>query len=110
MSTESSLQLSNIQFLCALNRRLGLAVTPVQDQCEGCHQNLDQQGHHRSTCMGAGRVQLSHKPLVKSWRQIFFEAGTSITDRNVERRLGTTLINKGVDDSRRMDLISNDIS
>jgi len=96
-------------FRCAVFRRLGLQVDPTGGQCEGCGHVLDPFGWHRCTCMRSGRVQKRHKPLVAAWRRVFREAGVVIPDRNIERRLATTHINRGPNDRRRMDLITSGI-
>ncbi len=67
---------------------------------------LDAFGHHRTTCMRTGRVQARHKFLVQAWRRVFSEAGIVIPDRNVERCLRDTHINRGPHDTRRMDLVT----
>ena len=89
-----------------MSRRLGLAVESVADTCEGCGRTLDSFGWHRCTCMRTGRVQTRHKPLVAVWQRVFREAGIPIPDRNRERVMASTHINRGPTDMRRMDLIT----
>ena len=108
--SEAALRLDAPAFRTALLRRLGLPVDVMGGECEGCHTLLDDMGYHRTTCMRTGRVQTRHTFLLKTaWRRIFREAGVSIPDRNVERTLRTTHINRGSDDNRRMDLVCSGI-
>ena len=104
--TEKSLTLTNTQFRYACLRRIGLSGSAIVDACEGCGRELDFYGNHRATCMRSGRVQRRQKPLIRIWRQIFAEAGMFIPERNIERVLSSTAINRGHNDSRRMDIIS----
>ena len=102
---EQATQLDAPIFRCALMRRLGLPVAATADFCEGCNAVLDDMGFHRTTCMRTGRVQTRHTFLIKAWRRVFREAGINIPQRNCERTLNTTHINRGSGDLRRMDLI-----
>ena len=106
---EKAFRLTSPEFRCALSRRLGLPIEAVADVCEGCGHVLDEFGWHRSTCMRTGRVQTRHKPLIYVWQRVFREAGIPIPDRNRERMLCTTHINRGEHDARRMDLITSGI-
>ena len=92
-------------FRMAVLRRLGLPVETLADTCEGCGNNLDEMGYHRTTCMRSGRVQTRHKPLIQIWRRIFREAGINISNRNTERTLGSTHIRRSPNDLRRMDFL-----
>ena len=102
---EQATQLDAPIFRCALMRRLGLPVAATADFCEGCNAVLDDMGFHRTTCMRTGRVQTRHTFLIKEWRRVFREAGINIPQRNCERTLNTTHINRGSGDLRRMNLI-----
>ena len=106
---ESSFKMESPLFRCALSRRLGLPVDPITHVCEGCGNDLDPFGWHRTTCMSTGRVQTRHKPIISIWQRIFREAGIPIQDRNKERMLRTTQIRRNNSDARRMDLICHGI-
>ena len=110
LPTSTNLVLNDCEFKCSIFRRLGLPIEVLQDECEGCGKNLDREGHHRATCMRTGRVQLRHKPFVKIWVQILREAIVRVFDKNIERTLNTTHINRGGNDLRRMDIITSGIS
>ena len=104
--TTVGLQFSNQQFVCAVRRRLGLVVVAESPMCEGCHSYVDGHGHHRLCCGRTGRTNWRHRGLINVWRQIFFEAGGCIPDRNVERMLRTTNVPVTRYDDRRLDLLA----
>ena len=72
-----------------MRRRLGLAVV-----LEG----PDRFGHARVASVLGGRTNARHTAVGAAWRQVFFEAGGSVPDRNIERRVPP-------DDLRRLDII-----
>ena len=105
-STEQ-LRLTNSDMLCALRRRLGLAVladAPVRNG-HGCNQRVDAHGHHRLACTRSKRAHGRHRGLIAAWRQVFVEAGGAVPDRNIERMLRDTHVPVPPTDMRRLDLI-----
>ena len=105
-STEQ-LRLTNAEMLCALRRRLGLAVLADAPVCNGrgCHQRVDAHGHHRLACNRSGRAHGRHRGLIAAWRQVFVEAGGAVPDRNIERMLRDTHVPVPPGDMRRLDLV-----
>ena len=94
--TTPNLWLDNAQLLCAVRRRLGIAVL---------FEGMDPHGHSTMTTNHNGRLNVRHKHAVMAWRQVFTEAGALVPDRNVERMLVNTHIRVQPDDQRRLDLI-----
>ncbi len=105
-STEQ-LRLTNAEMLCALRRRLGLAVLADAPVCNGrgCHQRVDAHGHHRLACNRSGRAHGRHRGLIAAWRQVFVEAGGAVPDRNIKRMLRDTHVPVPPGDMRRLDLV-----
>ena len=103
---EDQLKLRDDHFVCSFARRLGMPITPLQDSCERCGRLLDPHGNHRACCMRTGRVQHRHKPLVNCWIRILREAGVVVPQRNIERTLASTHVNRGPQDLRRMDIVT----
>ena len=99
--------LTNEEMMCAVRRRLGLAVLADAPVCNGrgCRCRVDPHGHHRLACNRSGRAHARHRGLVAAWRQVFVEAGGSVPDRNVERLLRDTHVPVPAHDMRRLDLI-----
>ena len=97
-STEQ-LRLTNSEMLCALRRRLGLAVLADAPVCNGrgCNQRVDAHGHHRLACNRSGRAHGRHRGLIAAWRQVFVEAGGAV--------LRDTHVPVPPADMRRLDLI-----
>ena len=62
-------------------------------------------GHACFTTNHGGRLNIRHKMMVAAWRQVFFEAGGTVPDSNVERMLRGTNITVPENDERRLDLI-----
>ena len=74
----------NDSFLqCAMRRRLGIAVS---------FDGEDTHGHSSFRDNRNGRLNVRHTCLLAAWRQVFFEAGGAVPDRNVERMLHDTNI------------------
>jgi len=105
--SSEQLSLTNAEMLCALRRRLGLAVLADAPVCNGrnCRHRVDAHGHHRLACNRAGRFHGRHRGLIAAWRQVFVEAGGSVPDRNIERMLRDTHVPVPPADMRRLDLI-----
>ena len=88
--------MENAQILCAVRRRLGIAVL---------FEGMDPHGHATMTTNQHGRLNSRHQQLVVAWMQVFTEAGALIPDRNVERLLVNTNIPTSSNDLRRLDLV-----
>ena len=101
------LRLTNSEMLCALRRRLGLAVLAGAPVCNGrgCKQRVDAHGHHRLACNCSGRAHGRRRGLIAAWRQVFVEAGGAVPDRNIEHMLRDTHVPVPPADMRRLDLI-----
>ena len=108
--TSDMFRLDDKEFACALRRRLGLGVTAIDLQCEGCGADLDPFGHHRCACGRTGRNHARHRGAMAAWRQVFQESGHPIPQRNVERLLRNTHIPTARDTERRLDLIVGNTS
>ena len=94
--TTDALWFYDCEMLCAVRRRLGLAV---------CIDGPDPHGHRRLAESLEGRMHARHKAVVAAWRQVFVEAGGSVPDRNVERLLRRTHVPVTLPDERRLDLV-----
>ena len=105
MPTSPALHFTNAEMLCALRRRLGLAVGAEGAWCEGRGRALDAHGHHRAACTRTGRNHARHRSLIAAWRQVFHEAGGHVPQRNVERMLRHTHVPVPPGDNRRLDLV-----
>ena len=103
--TSLPLKMKDDSFRAALRRRLGLASLADNFTCEGCGSKIDKHGFHWMACNRTGRNHWRHRALLQAWRQIFYEAGGQIPDRNIERMLRTTNILVAILDDRRLDLI-----
>eukprot|EP00973_Karenia_brevis_P014023 1905086-Karenia_brevis.AAC.1 len=84
------------EMMCCMRRRLGLAV--VID-------GPDTHGHRRLADNTGARLNTRHTMLVAAWRQVFYEAGGQVPDRNVERLLSDTHVPVDPADLRRLDLV-----
>jgi hypothetical protein len=94
--SSDGLILPNWDLMFAMRRRLGIAVT---------YDGNDVHGH---SCFGdntGGRLNVRHNMVLAAWRQVFFEAGGAVPDRNVERLLCDTNVPVHPDDLRRLDII-----
>jgi len=107
---EDALSLDDVQFRCAISRRLCLPVNPVPNTCSGCTRELDSFGFHRTTCMRTGLVHARHKSIVSYWRRIFKECGVNIPNRDCERFNRDTHLRRSETDARRMDLVTPGLS
>merc|ERR1711966_374378 len=86
----------NEHFLCAVRRRLGIAVW---------YEGPDPHGHHRLADTTGGRTDTRHREMIAAWKQVLQEAGGIIPHRNVERLSSTTNVPIPQSDQRRLDLI-----
>ena len=96
-----ALTLSNWELMFAMRRRLGIAVV---------HDVADVHGH---SCFGDntnGRLNIRHNCVLAAWRQVYYEAGGAVPDRNVERMLSDTNVPTHPNDSRRLDLIVSNLN
>lgn len=109
MPTEKSLRLDDPVFRCSLLCRLGLPVSHLRTQCEGCNASLDAFGLHRSTCTRTNRLHARHKAIVGLWIKVLRESGATIrttdANRNIERHLRDTHLPIAQTDHRRMDIV-----
>ena len=94
--TSTQLQMKDTLFSCAVRRRLGLAVS---------FQGPDAHGYRRLADNTGARLNVRHTALITAWRQVFFEAGGQVPDRNIERLLRNSHVPVPPDDLRRLDLI-----
>ena len=82
--------------MCAVRRRLGIAVVYANGEAHGHDAFADNMG---------GRLNARHSYLLAAWRQVFYEAGGAVPDNNVERMLVDTNVPVPPDDQRRLDLV-----
>ena len=87
--------------MCAIRRRLGMAVNFEGDDLHGNAAFGDNTG---------GRLNARHDCLLAAWRQVYFEAGGRVPDRNVERMLRNTHVPVPPEDARRLDIIATGLN
>ena len=79
--TTSHLRIADSELLCAVRRRLGLAVL---------FQGPDPHGFRRLADNTGARLHARHTVMIAAWRQVFHEAGGQVPDRNIERMMVRT--------------------
>ena len=96
--------MDDVQFSCALARRLFLPVDPLAVTCHRCNSDLDSYGFHLTTCMRTGLVMSRHNHLVKAWGLVFKESGRNLSRRDYERYVRDTHLRRDGNDNRRLDI------
>ena len=94
--TTSHLRIADSELLCAVRRRLGLAVL---------FQGPDPHGFRRLADNTGARLHARHTVMIAAWRQVFHEAGGQVPDRNVERMMVWTHSPVPPGDQQRLDLV-----
>ena len=94
--TSDLTKITDAYFRCAILRRLGIAVRAFDG---------DPHGHFRLATVLEGRTHARHTAMIMAWKQIFYEAGGSVPDRNIERVISNTNIPVRANDQRRLDLV-----
>ena len=103
--TCDELRLRNPIMRVLLQRRLGLPIDVLREECEarGCRASLDSCGFHRSACTRTGRIHGRHAAALAPWRQVLSEAGYKV---RTERMLRDSHLQVEQGDQRRMDLVA----
>ena len=94
--TSDLTKMTDAYFRVAVLRRLGIAARAFDG---------DPHGHTRLATVLEGRTHARHKAMIMAWKQVFFEAGGSVPDRNIERVISNTNVPVPVGDMRRLDLV-----
>ena len=79
-----------------MRRRLGVAVHFEGD---------DRHGHLCLANNTGANLNARHDAMIAAWRQVFFEAGGAVPDRNIERLLRRSHIPVPPGDMRRLDIV-----